>query len=249
MNFATPRILLMAAISLSLAVGAFAKPKTLKTLDTDMQKFSYAIGMDIGNYLKDQVGDVDMAAFQQAMEDARLGKPLLMTEEQSVEIKMSEGPKRQEAISQAKAAESTAYLATNAKKTGVTTTESGLQYEVITATEGAKPLATDKVTVHYTGTLVNGKEFDSSVKRGQPATFPLGNVIPGWTEGVQLMSVGSKFRFVIPPALGYGERGAGNVIPPNSVLVFEVELLSIEAPEEAPALETIPEGEAPGGVE
>jgi FKBP-type peptidyl-prolyl cis-trans isomerase len=249
MNFATPRILLMAAISLSLAVGAFAKPKTLKTLDTDMQKFSYAIGMDIGNYLKDQVGEVDMVAFQQALEGARQGQALLLTEEQAMEIKMSEGPKRQEAMASAKDAESKAFLDTNAKKPGVTTTESGLQYEVITAADGPKPTAADKVTVHYTGTLPNGKEFDSSVKRGTPATFPLGNVIPGWTEGVQLMSVGSKFRFVIPPALGYGERGAGNVIPPNSALVFEVELLKIEAPEEAPALEGTPEGEAPGGVE
>lgn len=237
MKIFTLRPLLLGIVGLSLALGATAKTKPLKSLDTDLQKFSYSIGMDIGNYLKDQVGELDMAAFQQALEDARQGKPLLMTDEQSIEIKTSEGPKRQAAMAQAKEAESTAYLAANAKKAGVTTTESGLQYEVITTSDGPKPTAEDKVTVHYTGTLVSGKEFDSSVKRGQPATFPLGGVIPGWTEGVQLMGVGSKFRFVIPPALGYGERGAGNVIPPNSVLIFEVELLSIEAPEAAPELE------------
>lgn len=243
MNFATPRTLLLAALSLSLAVGAFAKPKTVKSLDTDLQKFSYAIGMDIGSYLKDQVGEMDMAVFQQGLDQARLGQELLLTEEQATEIKMAEGPKRQEAMAKAKEVESTAFLEANAKKAGVTTTPSGLQYEVLTSTDGPKPTAADEVTVHYTGTLANGKEFDSSVKRGQPATFPLGNVIPGWTEGVQLMSVGSKFRFVIPPALGYGERGAGNVIPPNSALVFEVELLSIKTPEAAPAIEDVPQGE------
>jgi len=241
------RPLLITLVGLSLALGAVAKPKTVKSLDTDLQKFSYAIGMDIGNYLKDQVGDVDMAAFMQALEDARQGKPLLMTEEQTMEIKMSEGPKRAEAKAKENEAASAAFLPAHGKTAGVSTTASGLQYEVITAAEGPKPTAEDKVTVHYVGTLVDGKEFDSSVKRGQPATFPLGGVIPGWTEGVQLMNVGSKYRFVIPPALGYGERGAGNVIPPNSVLVFEVELLAIEAPDAAPAPEDDIAPEAPSG--
>lgn len=114
-----------------------------------------------------------------------------------------------------------------APKVSMTTTASGLQYEVLNEGDGAKPSATDTVTVHYHGTLTDGTVFDSSVDRGQPASFPLNRVIPGWTEGVQLMSVGSKYRFTIPPDLGYGSRGAGGVIPPNATLIFEVELLSI----------------------
>ncbi|MDQ6998320.1 MAG: FKBP-type peptidyl-prolyl cis-trans isomerase, partial [Mariprofundus sp.] len=120
-----------------------------------------------------------------------------------------------------------AFLLENGKKAGVTTTASGLQYEVLTQGSGDKPVATDKVTVNYKGTLIDGTEFDSSYKRGQPASFPLNRVIAGWTEGVQLMSVGSKFKFVIPADLAYGELGAGKKIGPNSVLVFEVELLGI----------------------
>lgn len=132
--------------------------------------------------------------------------------------------------SEGKAPEPAPAAATTAtKETGkVTTTASGLQYEVLTeGNGGAKPTATDSVTVHYKGTLTDGKVFDSSYDRGQPATFPLNRVIPGWTEGVQLMTVGSKYRFVIPPNLGYGAAGAGGVIPPNATLNFEVELLKI----------------------
>jgi FKBP-type peptidyl-prolyl cis-trans isomerase FkpA len=141
---------------------------------------------------------------------------------------MTEGQRRADEMAQQNEEKSKVFLETNAKKSGVTTTASGLQFEVITPAEGPKPTTESTVTVHYTGTLTDGTEFDSSVKRGQPATFPLGGVIPGWTEGLQLMGVGGKYRFVIPPDLGYGPRGAGNVIPPNSVLVFEVELISFE---------------------
>ncbi len=125
------------------------------------------------------------------------------------------------------AASGLAYLSGHKDKPGVHTTASGLQYEILTEGTGAKPTAADSVTVHYVGTLLDGTVFDSSVARGQPATFPLGQVIPGWTEGVALMPTGSKYRFTIPPELGYGARGAGGVIPPNAVLVFEIELLSI----------------------
>ncbi len=118
------------------------------------------------------------------------------------------------------------YLAENAKKEGVKTTASGLQYKVLKEGDGASPKATDKVTVHYRGTLLNGTEFDSSYKRGEPATFPLNRVIPGWTEGVQLMKIGSKYQFVIPSKLAYGESGGGP-IGPNETLIFEVELLKI----------------------
>ena len=120
-----------------------------------------------------------------------------------------------------------AFLKTNAALEGVTVTESGLQYSVITAGDGAKPVASDRVTVHYRGSLIDGTEFDSSYSRGEPATFGLNQVIPGWTEGVQLMSPGSKFKFVIPYQLGYGERGTGNSIGPFEALVFEIELIEI----------------------
>ena len=126
------------------------------------------------------------------------------------------------------AAKAEAPAAAAAKETGkVTTTVSGLQYEVLTEGTGPKPSATDNVTVHYKGTLTDGTVFDSSYDRGQPATFPLNRVIPGWTEGVQLMSVGSKYKLTIPPNLGYGAAGAGGKIPPNSTLIFEVELIKI----------------------
>ncbi|MDA8100356.1 MAG: FKBP-type peptidyl-prolyl cis-trans isomerase [Nitrospiraceae bacterium] len=124
--------------------------------------------------------------------------------------------------------EGEAFLAANAKKEGVKTLPSGLQYEVIKEGTGKKPAATDTVTVHYKGTLINGMEFDSSYKRNQPSTFPLNRVIPGWTEGVQLMKEGSKYRLFIPSHLAYGSRGAGGLIGPNATLIFEVELLSIQ---------------------
>ena len=120
------------------------------------------------------------------------------------------------------------FLAQNAKKQGITVTDSGLQYEVIQSGEGLSPSRTDRVTVHYRGTLVDGREFDSSYKRGKPATFPLNRVITGWTEGLQLMKVGDKWRLFIPSNLGYGSRGAGGLIGPNETLIFEVELLKIQ---------------------
>ena len=124
--------------------------------------------------------------------------------------------------------EGEAFLAANGKKPGVTTLPSGLQYVVLKEGTGRQPAATDTVTVHYQGTLINGTEFDSSYKRGQPASFPLNQVIKGWTEGVQLMKEGAKYRFFIPPHLAYGQRGAGPVIGPNATLIFEVELLSVK---------------------
>lgn len=120
------------------------------------------------------------------------------------------------------------FLAENAKKPGVTTTASGLQYQVLRPGTGPRPIASDTVLVHYEGRLINGTVFDSSYQRGQPAAFPLASVIPGWTEGVQLMPTGAKYRFLVPPALGYGAAGAGGVIPPGAVLEFDIELLAIK---------------------
>ena len=143
---------------------------------------------------------------------------------------------KQKAISEAKAetniAEGEKFLAENAEREGVTVTDSGLQYEVMSEGDGASPTAEDTVTVHYKGTLLDGTEFDSSYSRGEPATFPLSRVIPGWTEGVQLMKVGSKFKFFIPSELAYGERSTGKITP-NSTLVFEVELLDVASAEGA----------------
>ncbi len=203
-------------------------------LDNDNAKLSYAIGMDIGMSLKSLKTDLDRAALEAAINDRLDGSKLKLSEEDAGKAKQAFFKKQAEArASEQKAAgeknkaDGAAFLADNGKKKGVTTTKSGLQYEVLKQGDGAKPKATDKVTVNYRGTLIDGTEFDSSYKRGQPVTFPLNGVIKGWTEGVQLMSVGSKYKFVLPSDLAYGPRGAGPKIGPDSVLVFEVELISI----------------------
>jgi len=231
------KALLIPVLTLCLAAAGGCKKTAprLERLDSDLQRFSYAMGMDMGSFLREQVGELDSAAFRQGLDDARRGQPLLLTDEEANTIKQTEGQRRHEAKLKENEEKSRAYLEANGKKPGVTTTASGLQFEVLQAAEGPKPAATSKVTVHYTGTLIDSTEFDSSVKRGQPASFALSGVIPGWSEGLQLMSTGSKYRFTIPPALGYGSRGAGNIIPPNAVLIFEVELISIdESMPEAP---------------
>jgi len=211
--------------ALLLGAGCDKKTPAGGLLKDDLQKFSYAIGMDMGTSLKD-MGELDVDMLLKGFTDARQGDTLQLTEEEAQTIIMTEMQKRRDNQAKEAGEKGKTYLETNGKKAGVTTTPSGLQYEVITAGKGPKPRADQEVTVHYTGTLIDGKEFDSSVKRGQPVSFPLNGVIAGWTEGVQLMNAGAKYRFVIPPALGYGERGAGGVIPPNAVLIFEVELIS-----------------------
>ncbi len=208
-------------------------------LDTDEAKQSYSLGVSVGRYLDSTLDEyskmglsLDSAIILRGVQDAVAGKTAMTEEEVQTMMTALEEQfrEKQTAIAEAESAQAVAagksYLEENAKKEGVTVTESGLQYEVLQAAEGAKPAATDTVKVHYTGTLVDGTKFDSSVDRGEPAQFPLNRVIPGWTEGVQLMNVGSKFKFTIPAELAYGERDMG-VIKPNSVLVFEVELLEI----------------------
>jgi FKBP-type peptidyl-prolyl cis-trans isomerase len=211
--------------------AAAADPKGLETLE---QKVAYSIGQNIGRQLKRQGLALDPAVLARGIGEGLAGNSAL-TDEQMDEAMMAYQQKLTTEQTSKNKGEGDKYLADNGKKQGVTTTASGLQYEVVKAGEGKQPTADDTVTVHYKGTLLNGEEFDSSYKRGQPATFPLKGVIPGWTEGVQLMKEGAKYRFVIPPNLAYGEQGTpGGPIGPNQVLVFEVELIKIGAPEAKP---------------
>lgn len=214
------------------------------SLDTDEQKFGYSIGVDLGRSLKTVKNDVDIDALKRGLDDMLNDKELLLDDKQREEVKSSIAKKIQskqmeERTAKAKTAQEAGekFLADNGKRDGVKTTASGLQYEVQEIGAGESPKASDKVTVHYTGTLINGEKFDSSRDRGQPVSFPLGNVIPGWTEGLQLMKPGAKYKLYIPAALGYGERGAGAKIGPNETLIFEVELISVEkqAAAKAPA--------------
>ena len=201
-----------------------------------MDKLSYALGLGIGRQLS-QMGanDLNAADFAQAVKDMIDGKePQVPTAEaqQIVEdfFQKQEERQRAEAAEKYKGAKSEGekYLSENAKKEGVVTLPSGLQYKVLKEGNGKSPKATDKVVCHYEGMLVDGTMFDSSIQRGEPATFPLNGVIAGWTEGLQLMKEGAKYRFFIPYQLGYGERGAGASIPPFATLVFDVELIEVK---------------------
>ncbi len=197
------------------------------TLTTEKDKFSYGLGMIIGERVMKQYGDVDYQLLLQGLIAQREDKETLLTLGEA-EQALTTMKQKEDVMKYAEVKEKgEAFLKTNAVLEGFTVTESGLKYSVITAGDGAKPAASDRVTVHYRGSLIDGTEFDSSYSRGEPATFGLNQVIPGWTEGVQLMNLGSKFKFVIPYQLGYGERGAGNSIGPFETLVFEVELLEL----------------------
>lgn len=203
-------------------------------LDNDAAKLSYAIGLDIGQTLKGLDTKIDMQAFNAAVSDRLSDRKPRLDEKEAKAVLQAFFKKRAEAQAAKRAAAAKAnkeagekFLAENAKKAGVKTTASGLQYEVLKAGTGATPKATDTVTVNYRGTLIDGTEFDSSYKRGKPATFPVNGVIKGWTEALQLMKVGGKYRLFIPSDLAYGAHGAGNVIGPDEALIFEVELLGI----------------------
>lgn len=215
--------------------GSAATSGSSAELTTDAQKFGYAIGTDLGKSLKQVNTEVDVGALKAGLDEALAGKEPRMDDKARQEIKTTVAKKIQTKQKEERDAKATTakdagekFLAENGKKDGVKTTASGLQYEVITEGKGERPTKDDKVTVHYKGTLLDGSEFDSSYSRNQPITFPLGNVIAGWTEGVQLMTPGSRYKFYIPSSLGYGERGAGAKIGPNETLVFEVELISFE---------------------
>ncbi|HOK01367.1 MAG TPA: FKBP-type peptidyl-prolyl cis-trans isomerase [Spirochaetota bacterium] len=198
-------------------------------LSTDKGKYSYAIGYNIGKSLKNDQVDLDVNSFIAALEDALKGKESSLTMEEAqqaiMNLRISLQEKRMKAAEENKA-KGEAFLSQNKAKEGVHTTASGLQYRVLREGTGPKPKATDVVTVHYTGRLIDGTEFDSSYKRNEPAKFQLDSVIKGWTEGLQLMPTGSKYELVIPAELGYGPMG-NQAIPGNSVLIFEVELLGI----------------------
>ncbi len=219
---------------LVLATVTFSINALATELNTDEQKLGYIIGMDIGKSLRQQGAEVDLDALVEAIRATFNGEELAMTAEEAGAVRQAFIQKRQAAQQAETAAagasnlaEGEKFLAENKLKEGVQTTDSGLQYKVMTMGDGAKPAATDTVKVHYRGTLLDGTEFDSSYARNEPISFGLNRVIAGWTEGVQLMPIGSKFMFYIPPELGYG-AGGGGPIPPNSTLIFEVELLEIE---------------------
>ncbi|MBM3912025.1 MAG: FKBP-type peptidyl-prolyl cis-trans isomerase [Sphingomonadales bacterium] len=198
-------------------------------LKTELDTVSYSLGVNIGSNIKQQgVKKLNLNALMKGMEQALSGDSTWLNDQEAMSAIQGYFTK----ISEAKGAESKkageAFLAENGKKKDITTTASGLQYEVIKMGDGDKPLATDEVTVHYHGTTTDGQVFDSSKDRGEPATFPLNGVIAGWTEALQLMPKGSIFKLYLPSNLAYGERGAGEKIPPHAVLIFEVELLDIK---------------------
>ena len=194
-----------------------------------MEKLSYALGLIIGNNLKGMnIEGLITGEFTRAVEQVLNGDKLEMTEVQAQGLVQEFLREQQEAAGKAARKAGENFLAENAKREGVRVTETGLQYEVLTPALGIKPTPTDTVTCHYEGRLIDGTVFDSSYRRGEPASFPLQGVIRGWTEGLQLMSIGSKFRFFIPFDLAYGAQGAGGSIPPYAALIFDVELIGIE---------------------
>lgn len=223
---------------LMLVVGCAAEEAKVvpeQKLDTPKSRISYTIGVNIGKDFQSQKMDVDADILLMGLKDAMTDQKLRLTDEEmtseiqafqkEMQAKMAA---EMEALVAKNKAEGEAFLAENAKKEGVVVTESGLQYKVLEPGEGDSPETADIVTVNYRGTLIDGTQFDSSFDRGQPATFPVGGVIAGWTEALQLMKPGAKFQLVIPAALAYGERGAGQDIGPNATLLFDVDLISVE---------------------
>ena len=223
------------AVCATVALSGAAYAADVPELAGDKEKLSYSIGMDIGGNLKRQSIEVDPDLLAKGFKDRYGGGKTILTEEEARQAIMNfqkqQMAKQAESMKQQgekNKAEGEKFLAGNAKKEGVKTLPSGLQYKVIATGTGKSPTASDTVTTNYKGTLIDGTEFDSSYKRGQPATFPVTGVIPGWTEALQLMKEGAKWQLFIPPNLAYGERGAGREIGPNATLVFEVELISVK---------------------
>ncbi len=212
-------------------IGYTAETTVLKT---EKDKISYGIGMDIGKNMKEQSIDIDPDILARGIKDTFLGGELLLSEEELRTTMedfrnkmMAKQQTQMKALAEKNKKEGEAFLSENKKKKGVVSLPSGLQYKVIKAGEGDTPKSTDKVTVHYRGTLIDGTEFDSSYSRGKPASFRVDGVITGWTEALQLMNAGSKWQLFIPSNLAYGERGTRGRIGPNAALIFDIELISI----------------------
>jgi FKBP-type peptidyl-prolyl cis-trans isomerase len=226
-----PTLLALATAGALSAAGLVAAENPLQT---EKEKLSYVVGSQIGGSLQQIKDEVDIDLVVEALRDSLGGKAPRLSQEQAMEVQRAFSEKmqakqaaRMQELATKNKAEGEAFLAKNKSAAGVQSTDSGLQYQVVTQGEGPKPAATDTVKVHYVGTLLDGTKFDSSVDRGQPAQFALNAVIPGWTEALQLMPVGSKYTLWIPSELGYGDRGTPGPIGPNATLKFEVELLEI----------------------
>lgn len=229
-RFSTSAALLGTALLMSACSGGSGPA----TLETDDQKASYGIGLDMGRSLEAAKGRLDMPAFLKGVEDALAGaEPALAQEEIQTALQafsqsiMEAQQAERTAAAETNRTEGEAYLAENGAKDGVTTTESGVQYEVLRQGDGPRATADQQVRLHYRGTLIDGTEFDSSYERGEPAVFPVGGVIPGFSEALQLMPMGSHWRVVIPGDLAYGPNGAGQDIGPNATLIFEIEVIEI----------------------
>ncbi len=230
MNQRVNKFGLAVAIALALSLGSAASAQQPKT---EKEKVSYMVGMDVGNMMRDIQDEVELEMVFAGVRATLAGGETALSAEEYNALRQTFMAKLQAKQQQEMAAvseRSKQFLEENKKKPGVSATESGLQYRVIIEGQGAKPVSTDTVRVHYRGTLIDGTEFDSSYKRNEPTEFPLTGVIPGWTEGLQLMTVGSKYEFVIPSDLAYGPNGQGP-IPPDATLVFEVELLEVKGQE------------------
>lgn len=235
------RTAIIIAIGMSLGLvacqkggGSYSSAKP--DLSKKSNKVSYSIGYSMGENFKKDGADINPSVVAKGMEDAMTGSDSLMSQQdmqktiRSFQMDMYKKEQQKRAsLAKTNMKQGQNFLAANKKKPGVITTKDGLEYKILKKGTGPKPSATDTVVVDYVGKLINGKVFDSSYKRGQPATFPVDHVIKGWTEALEMMHVGAKWRIFIPSKLAYGQSGAGNVIPPNSVLIFDVELHSIKS--------------------
>ncbi len=219
-------VLLLAIVSCG---GQSSSDMSNITLNDKHDKASYALGMNIGSsFLQDGMTELNPQVIARAISDVIGEKDLLISKNEADTLLRDYFTEMKNAKMEKDIQVGKDFLAENGKRDGITTTDSGLQYEIMKEGNGPKPTATDEVVTHYHGTLINGKIFDSSVERGEPATFPVNRVIPGWTEALQLMPVGSKWKLFVPSELAYGARGAGQDIGPHSTLIFEVELLEIK---------------------
>jgi FKBP-type peptidyl-prolyl cis-trans isomerase len=226
------KLALTAVLSLGTALAVSAADES--PFKSTREKASYALGMNIGKQLRQNGADIDYDTYMKALKDAASGGKTLLTEEQVRETLMAWQTELRTKTLEKNKTDGETFLAENKKKPGITTTASGLQYKIETKGTGKIPTTNDTVVCHYRGTLVNGEEFDSSYKRSEPTSFPVTGVIKGWTEALLMMPVGSKWKLFIPSEIAYGERGRPS-IPPNSTLLFDIELVSIKDPSEAGA--------------